>query len=204
MDPRTDARRILALFLLGILALPGSASARDLDVDLLLSIQPLRYVVARAAQPIQLDGSLEEAAWQQAPWTEDFVDIEGDVRPIPRFRTRAKMLWDDTHFYVAAELEEPHVWATLTERDDIILRDQDFEVFIDPDGDTHNYYELEVNAFATEWDLFLVRAYRDGAPAVHAWDIPGLRTGVQVQGTINDPSDEDQAGPLRSPFHGRA
>ena len=58
------------------------------------------------------------------------------------------MLWDDQFFYVGAELEEPHVWATLTERDSVIFHDNDFEVFIDPDGDTHLYYELEMNASA--------------------------------------------------------
>ena len=66
---------------------------------------------------------------------DDFQDIEGDKKPRPRFRTRAKMLWDDQFFYVAAELEEPHVWATLTKHDSVIFHDNDFEIFIDPDGD---------------------------------------------------------------------
>ena len=48
-----------------------------------------------------------------APWSEDFVDILGAGRPVPRFRTRTKLLWDDGYLYVAAEMEEPHVWGTL-------------------------------------------------------------------------------------------
>ena len=56
------------------------------------------------------------------------------------------MLWDDEYFYVAAELEEPDIWATLTERDAVIFYDNDFEIFIDPDGDSHEYYEFEMNA----------------------------------------------------------
>jgi len=103
------------------------------------------------------------------------------------------MLWDDRYLYVGAYLEEPNVWATLTERDSIIFEDNDFEVFIDPDGDTHEYYELEINALNTVWDLLLVKPYRDGGPAVHAWDIKGLKTAVAVNGTINDPSDKDKA-----------
>ncbi|NPV83193.1 MAG: carbohydrate-binding family 9-like protein, partial [Candidatus Aminicenantes bacterium] len=83
-------------------------------------------------------------------------------------------------------------WATLTKRDSIIYQDNDFEVFIDPDGDTHNYYELEINALNTVWDLFLVKPYRDGGPAIHAWDIQGLKTAVQVDGTINNPADKDR------------
>jgi len=156
-----------------------------------LPFSPRHYICYRAEGPIVLDGKLEEPSWSKAPWTEDFVDIEGDLKPRPRFRTRAKMLWDDDYFYVGAELEEPDIWATLTQRDTIIFLDNDFEVFIDPDGDTHRYYELEVNAFGTEWDLFLVRPYRDGGPPLFSWDIQGLKTGIDVQGTINRPGDKD-------------
>jgi len=138
-----------------------------------------------------VDGKLSESGWAVAPWTEDFVDIEGPARPVPHLRTRAKMLWDDQALWIGAELEEPHVWGTLTRRDAVIYQDDDFEVFIDPDGDTHAYYELEINALGTEWDLLLVRPYRDGGPAIHAWDIPGLRTAVHVSGTVNEPADRD-------------
>ena len=157
-----------------------------------LPFAPRGYVCYRASAPLVLDGKLDDAAWERAEWTEDFVDIEGALKPAPRLRTRAKMLWDEKYFYIAAELEEPHVWATLTKRDAIIFYDNDFEVFIDPDGDTHRYYELEVNALATEWDLFLPRPYRDGGPALHSWDIQGLITRTQVAGTINQPNDVDQ------------
>ncbi|MBU0983511.1 MAG: carbohydrate-binding family 9-like protein, partial [candidate division Zixibacteria bacterium] len=114
------------------------------------------------------------------------------AKPSPRFATRAKMLWDDTYFYVAGDMEEPDVWAKLTDRDAVIYYDNDFEVFIDPDGDTHEYYELEVNAFGTEWDLFLGKPYRDGGPAIHAWDIRGLKSAVHIDGTLNRPGDTDR------------
>ncbi len=102
------------------------------------------------------------------------------------------MLWDEENLYVAAEMEEPDVWSTLTRRDSVIFHDNDFEVFIDPDGDTHAYYELEVNALATPWDLLLIKPYRDGGPAIHAWDIAGLQVGVDVRGTLNRPGDRDE------------
>lgn len=152
---------------------------------------PKGYVCCRASGLISVDGKLDDPAWREAPWTGPFLDIEGDAKPRPRFRTRAKMLWDDQYFYVAAELEEPHVWGTLTKHDSVIFHDNDFEVFIDPDGDNHEYYELEINALNTEWDLFLKRPYRDGGPAVNEWEIPGLKTGVHVAGTLNQPKDTD-------------
>jgi ketosteroid isomerase-like protein len=155
------------------------------------SIEPRGYVCYRAGQPPKIDGRLDDAAWQAVPWTDDFVDIEGERRPKPRLRTRAKMLWDDKYFYIGAELEEPHVWGTLTKHDSVIFNDNDFEVFIDPDGDNHDYYEFEINALNTSWDLFLPRPYKDGGRADNSWDIPGLKTAVHVTGTLNNPTDRD-------------
>lgn len=153
---------------------------------------PRGYVCSRSAEPLTIDGKLDEAGWAAAPWTDAFVDIEGDAKPRPHFRTRAKMLWDDTYFYIAADLEEPHVWGTLTEHDSIIFHDPDFEVFIDPNGDSHEYYEFEMNALNTGWDLFLPKPYKDGGPAMNEWEIPGLKTAVHVRGTLNKPSDRDE------------
>jgi hypothetical protein len=161
-----------------------------------VAFAPFEYVCRRAPAPIRVDGRLEEPAWADAEWTEVFGDIEGPAKPAPRFRTRVQMLWDESYLYIAAYLEEPHLWATLTERDSIIFQDNDFEVFIDPDGDTHAYYELEMNALNTVWDLLLVKPYRDGGPAVHSWDIQGLKTGVHLMGTLNDPADRDKAWTL--------
>lgn len=155
-------------------------------------LTPRGYVCAYTSVPPAFDGRLTEGAWRDVPWTEDFTDIEGDTRPKPAYRTRAKMLWDNDYFYIAAELEEPHVWATLTEHDSVIFLDPDFEVFIDPDGDNHNYYEIEVNALGTIWDLRLVKPYRDGGPALNSWHVPGLKKAVSVNGTLNDPSDTDR------------
>jgi len=162
--------------------------------------EPNRYTCARASSPIQIDGHIDKPAWRAAPWTGWFVDIEGAARPAPRFRTRAKMLWDDDYFYVAAELEEPHVWASLTAHDSVIFRDNDFEVFLNPSGDGRNYFEFEINALNTGWDLFLAKPYREGGKADNSWDIPGLRTAVWVDGTLNHPADRDRGWTVEIAF----
>ena len=153
---------------------------------------PRGYICYRANSPVTIDGILDEKSWGDTPWTDYFVDIEGSLKPAPRLKTHAKILWDDTNLYIAAELEEPHIWARLRQRDTVVFFDNDFEVFIDPDGDTHAYYELEVNALATEWDLLLLKPYRDGGPPVTGWNIAGLQTGIHVDGTINNPGDIDK------------
>lgn len=87
-------------------------------------------------QAIACDGRLEDEAWAEIPWSMPFVDIEGDLGPTPRLQTRVKMRYSDEHLYVGAKLEEPQVWATLTQTNSVVyMEDNDFEVFIDPNGE---------------------------------------------------------------------
>jgi hypothetical protein len=163
---------------------------------LVLLGEPARYDCPRLPTPPHIDGKLDDAVWKAAPWTTDFVDIEGDQKPKPRFRTRAKLAWDQDFLYIAAELEEPHLWATYDRHDMVIFHENDFEVFLDPDGDTLHYFEFEINARNTSWDLYLPKPYRFGGKADNGWEIPGLRTAVHLQGTLNDPRDRDQGWTL--------
>ena len=172
---------LLLLFLFGVLCpAPGMAQPA-----------PLAYDCLHTAAPIKIDGRLDDAAWKQAPWTSDFVDIEGTAKPAPRFHTRVKMLWDEHYLYIAAQLEEPNVAATLREHDSVIFHDNDFEVFVRPLPETESYYEFEMNALNTGWDLFLNKPYKHGGKADNSWDIPGLKTAVAVAGTLNNPGDTD-------------
>jgi hypothetical protein len=204
---RTTARliRLFLTYASGAL-LFGSGLCADFSADWakMKRIQPKGYVCYRTAGPIDVDGKLDEMSWQNVPWTDFFADIEGDIKSPPPLRTRAKMLWDDEYFYVAAELEEPHVWGTLTNRDSVIFHDNDFEIFIDPNGDNHDYYEFEMNALNTVWDLLLKKPYKDGGPAINEWDIAGLKSAVHVRGTLNDPSDKDQGWSLEVAFPWKA
>ncbi|HUX96236.1 MAG TPA: carbohydrate-binding family 9-like protein [Bacteroidales bacterium] len=197
MDKKFAQRFLKTIWLFGFIALIDSSCRQSVPVassstdSFPPKPEPESYVCYRTLSPVVVDGVLNEDAWNKVPWTNDFRDIEGSVKPLPWYKTRAKVLWDDKYVYFAAELEDPHVWAKLKQRDTIIFIDNDFEIFIDPDGDTHAYYELEVNALGTPWDLLLLKPYRDGGKAVFGWDIAGLKVGTKVNGTLNNPSDED-------------
>lgn len=192
-ETRSFVHRVSLLACGWVAAAAGTqALAQTGDWEHMRHITPRGYVCGLANAPPMIDGQLDESAWQAAAWTRDFVDIEGDRQPQPRQRTRAKLLWDNDYLYIGAELDETHVWGTLTDHDAVIFQDNDFEVFIDPDGDNHEYYELELNALNTTWDLFLPRPYKDGGQADNSWEIPGLKTAVQTLGTLNDPRDDDR------------
>lgn len=155
--------------------------------------KPATYICYQTDQSIKIDGKLNEGIWKETPVTNDFQDIEGNLKPRPSFQTNVKMLWDSDYLYFGAYLEEPDIWGKLTERDAVIFYDNDFEIFIDPDGDSHNYYEFEINALNTVWDLLLLRPYRDGRmpKVLNSWDIQGIQTAVNIEGTINNSNDID-------------
>jgi hypothetical protein len=158
-----------------------------------IPFRPRSYLCQRTKEVAFMDGRIDKPFWDHAPWTEDFVDIAGADRPAPAKRTRAKMLWDDEYLYVGAVVEENEIWAKQTEHDSVIFEDNDFELFIDPDGDTHAYYELEINALGTTWDLLLIKPYRDGGPAVNGWELRGMRSAVHVDGRVNDPAAQSRS-----------
>jgi len=192
-SPKKLLQRVAGWLACSIVAAPaGLSTAGQADWrEAMQPIVPRSYLCRHTAKPIVIDGKLDDAAWADAPWTEDFSDIQGDAKPKPRFRTRAKMLWDDEYLYLAAELEEPHVWATLTNHDSVIFQDPDFEVFLDPKGETQPYYEFEMNALNTTWDLLLDKPYQDQGKPHNEWEIPGAKTAVHINGTLNQPADTD-------------
>lgn len=83
---------------------------------------PRTYVAFRTVDSIKIDGIANEKSWSKVPFTSDFIDIEGEE--IPPFRTNVKMLWDEEYLYFYAEMEEPHVWAHLKQRDTVIFLQQ--------------------------------------------------------------------------------
>ena len=178
-----------------------------------------RYTAQRATAAIAVDGRLDEADWKAAERSPRFSDL---IKGAPGIHdTRAAVLWDDEQLYVGYWVEEPFVEGTLTERDSLIYKNNDVELFI---AGRDAYYELEINSLGTIYEVFFIweEAYaragyakrpefdraREGVrpfngvrfrnhprgPRIGFWryDLPGLRSAVHVDGTVNDNKDRDR------------
>lgn len=156
-----------------------------------MNLKISEYECQRVTTKPSLDGFVIGKGWEELVWTEEFVDITGREERKPWFSTKVKMGWDEAYFYVGAELEEPHVWGTITTKNARMFEDNDFEIFIDPDGDGLNYYEFEINALGTIWELCLPKPYKDGGVPILGCNIEGLVSAVGINGTLNNPNDKD-------------
>lgn len=169
-------------------------NANQQKVPLLINVTkdiviPNHYIVTKTKAEIHIDGIANESSWKSALFSKDFIDIEGVI--IPKFKTKVKLLWDDDYLYIYSEMEEPHIWGNLKQRDTIIYLNNDFEVFLDPSGTGKNYGEIEINVLGTVWDLFLDKPYRVGGKVNFQWNLNDLKSAVKIHGTLNNPHDVD-------------
>jgi hypothetical protein len=175
------------------------------------------YDCLRVAQPIVVDGRLDEDAWQLAEWSLPFVKMDSGA-PV-ELDSRVALLWDDDCLYAGFRFEDHEIWGTMTAYHAHVYRhDSDAEIFVQGDG---VYYELGVNAINTIYEVFwtwlepvvqrqdyrtlnrllstehilyfLPRAGdRLGRSGELAWELPGLKHAVQVDGALNCPEIEDR------------
>jgi len=98
----------------------------------------------------------------------------------PRQATWFKAAWDEKALRVVFHAEDTDPWATLTEHDAPLYREEVVEVFLDPTGDLECYFEIEVNPLNAVCDLVLRRT-RCGYRKDFGWHCPGLKTAVTRQ-----------------------
>lgn len=185
-------KQILSLLILFVLLACGNENHRESPILIDLSsdiVIPKHYIVTRCNEQIAIDGVANESCWQSALFSDSFIDIEGIKTP--KYNTKVKMLWDDNYLYVYSQMEEPHIWGNLKQRDIVIYYNNDFEVFIDPSMTAKSYVEIEINALGTVWDLLLDKPYRVGGKAINHWNLDELKSAVKIYGSLNNHTDID-------------
>lgn len=175
------------------------------------------YDCLRVVQPILVDGHLDEEAWQLAQWSPPFVKMDSGA-PV-ELESRLALLWDDDYLYAGFRFEDHEIWGSMTAYHAHVYRhDSDAEIFLQGDG---VYYELGVNPINTIYEVFwtwvepVVRDHdfetlnrlfstehylyflprtgdRLGRFGELAWELPGLKHAVQVDGTLNCPEIRDR------------
>ncbi|WP_046245548.1 carbohydrate-binding protein [Hymenobacter terrenus] len=140
------------------------------------------YTINKTAGPITVDGVLDEAAWVNTPATETLQNMDGTTATQS---ASAKILWSDTHLYLAFTIEDKSIWSTLTAREAALWTQDVLEILIDRDGDGVNYSEIGFAPNGNIYDLVMNKPYSVGGINNSGWDIAGLSVKALVTGPIN-------------------
>ena len=129
----------------------------------------------RLTQPLQIDGRLDEAVFQNTPSMSDFIQQE-PVEGVPATeRTEAWLLFDEDTFYVVFRLFESQMErlvANEMRRDNNGIFQNDHIAFlIDSFYDRRNGMEFVVNPIGGRWDGQITNESQFNADWNPVWDV---------------------------------
>ena len=153
-------RRLIAPFLLALAvgAVPGWSQPA-----------PAREITAiRAPSPPQIDGRLDDAAWEAAPIASGFLQRDPDEGRPASEDTRIRFAYDNNAFYVAAELRDrdPRAIVRQLSRRDAAVESDLLIVYLDPHHDHLTGAGFAVSAAGVQRDALI---YNDSF-LDYSWD----------------------------------
>lgn len=107
---------------------------------------PKKEITAtRIFEKIKIDGSIDEAAWQNAPVARDFFWKWPNAGSVSAIKTEVRVLYDDGAIYFAAKcFDSPDSIARPLTKRDIVQNSDWFGVIIDAYQDGQNALEFDV------------------------------------------------------------
>lgn len=127
------------------------------------------YQIHRATAPLSIDGSEDDAAWQDAELATDFFQVLPMDTGKAIVRTEVRMLYDDQNLYLIAINyiwnDKPLMVESLR-RDFNFGKNDNFLLFLDPFDDLTNGFTFGSNARGAQWDGLLF----EGGKADLSWE----------------------------------
>jgi hypothetical protein len=136
------------------------------------SVARRQLAAKRTPTPVKLDGLLDDAAWQTAPLTTQFIERRPRPGRPERLPTEVRVLYDDAALYVGAKLLEASpdsIKRELTQRDDVGNTDF-FAIFLDPYRDHLNGYGFFVMSTGVQMDTRYSPANGEDGAWNAVWD----------------------------------
>ena len=192
--------------------------------------QLAHYTCCRTSEPVLVDGNLDKPVWRRAPKSPRFVDLVTgepgflDTRVACLWDEAALYVgfWIEEP-QVRATLSERDSFIWLDNDVEVFLGGDDcyYEFEVNALNTVYEAFFIYQDAlqpgsrFLPDFDLYtrdvdVLGGFQDGSRigkhprgkrwAFLDWDFPGLRTAVQVQGRLNDPSHVDQGWTVELAF----
>jgi uncharacterized protein DUF5916 len=160
---RTSHTELVVLTFVTFLTLPATALSAQTKAPVPLPPRPT-VAALKIEEPIQMDGALNDAAWQQAEVAKGFGQREPRPGQPASENTEVRIAYTNATLYIAihAFAAEPEkVVAEEMLRDGRLFRDDSVIVLLDTFHDHRNAYWFETNANGARTDALVTDEGRD-------------------------------------------
>ncbi|HNW58136.1 MAG TPA: carbohydrate-binding family 9-like protein [bacterium] len=143
----------------------------------------------RVARPLRLTGTLEDPLWKDAAAVHLVEAISGQPG---RFFTLLRAAWSEAALHIAFDCQDDYVWGDILEHDGPIYEQECVEIFINPSGCAHQYFEINVSPKNVVFDACILNHRTEEQPdapftGLPGWEAEGLRTAVALRGLPDRP-----------------
>ncbi len=160
------------------------------------------YVCRKIDRDLEVTGKVDDPLWESA----EVAELQDTVTGKPgRYRTTARLLYNEHYLYLAFQCEDEYPWATLTEHDDPIYEEECVEAFLCPSGKIRQYYEINVSPRGTVFDAFILNGRPVGGDRIHfcglkEYTCEDLVVKVSVDGRLNQRGAKGWSAEYAIPF----
>ncbi len=136
---------------------------------------------ARATEPVQIDGSIDEDEWAGAARVDGFMQFEPRSGEPAQERTEVYVLYDDTYVYFGFrcfDSQPSRIAAQLNRRDSNLFEDDSVFVVVDTFHDLRTAYFFGTNLLATQSDG---RVADNGRVVDGSWDATWLSASARFE-----------------------
>ena len=156
--------------------------------------EPKSTNVPRIVAKVNIDGVLDEPAWQKAARLTPL--LRNDTMTPARAATEVRVWYDQAALYLGWMCEDYDIQATFTQRDSRFWEEEVVEFFVTP-STLDRYFELQWNPLGGTFDAIIAN---DLAPDGRSKQFKGdwsytaatMTFAVKVDGSVQNSSDRDQ------------
>jgi hypothetical protein len=132
-----------------------------------------RVMAVRSARPIAIDGKDGDDVWRTAGLIDGFFEFDPVQGKAPRFRTEAKVAYDNRNIYVFVRMFDPEPGRILRQlgRRDVRTAGDQIKVVLDSYHDRRSGYEFAVNPAGVKRDYSIYDDWREDDAWDGVWDV---------------------------------
>ena len=164
----------------------GKGMMIDFATDEEAQILPI-HICKKIDKDFELTGKLDHPFWKEA---QPFKLVDAITGESGRFSTEIRVLYSNQCLYVGFDCEDDYIWGTITERKGPVYDEECVEVFLNPAGCSHQYYEINLSPRNVVYDVCVINSRTaenpDGAfKPLLDMNVENLRTATHVEGKLN-------------------